>query len=140
MEEAVSMVLKIDDDNYQCRSFTLDIIYYDIEYSNGYLRKCSCDDTSNLCKHIFLVHRILKVPISLRLPVSSSVVSSSSAVSTSVSSSDDTPMFYQSAERSIKLVTDEMKRKLEHFKDDQTIYIYTRMLYLFCSHSDAFDF
>ncbi|CEG83753.1 hypothetical protein RMATCC62417_17629 [Rhizopus microsporus] len=50
-----------EDNLFQCRSFTHDILYYDIEVRSGYLYSCSCPDSSKLCKHIFLVNRIFQV-------------------------------------------------------------------------------
>ena len=67
-DDAFNMVEKLGE-CYQCKSFTYDYIYYDIDFQEGYLQNCSCDDPSKLCKHIFLVHRIFEVPFSLRVPL-----------------------------------------------------------------------
>ncbi|PHZ16897.1 uncharacterized protein RHIMIDRAFT_287916 [Rhizopus microsporus ATCC 52813] len=57
---------KIEDNLFQCRPFTHDILYHDIEVRNGYLYSCSCPDSSKLCKYTFLVNHIIQVPFTGR--------------------------------------------------------------------------
>lgn len=57
---------QIYDNLIQCRSFSYDILFYDIGIKDGYLYKCNCPDSLGLCKHIFLTNRITNSPYSLR--------------------------------------------------------------------------
>ncbi|RCH87795.1 hypothetical protein CU097_006964 [Rhizopus azygosporus] len=65
-DSACGMVKKIEDNLFQCKSFTHNILYYDIEVRNGYLYSCSCPAYSRLCKNVFLVNRIFQVPFTER--------------------------------------------------------------------------
>ncbi|ORE08294.1 hypothetical protein BCV72DRAFT_334518 [Rhizopus microsporus var. microsporus] len=55
-----------DDDTYDCKSFTDNYIWYEIELKNGHLFRCNCPDNSKLCKHIFLINRVADAPYTLR--------------------------------------------------------------------------
>ncbi|ORE03491.1 hypothetical protein BCV72DRAFT_315068 [Rhizopus microsporus var. microsporus] len=63
---ACGMLEKIEDNLFQCRSFTYDMLYYDSEVRNGYLYSCSCPEPSKPCKHIFLVSRIFQASFTER--------------------------------------------------------------------------
>ncbi|CEI92687.1 hypothetical protein RMCBS344292_06940 [Rhizopus microsporus] len=68
-DTATSMVQRSeddDDDMYDCKSFTDDYIWYEVEMKNGHLFRCNCPEDSKLCKHIFLVNRVADVPYTLR--------------------------------------------------------------------------
>ncbi|CEG76618.1 hypothetical protein RMATCC62417_11490 [Rhizopus microsporus] len=67
-DTATSMIQRSedDDDTYDCKSFTDDYIWYEIELKNGHLFRCNCSDNSKLCKHIFLVNRVADVTYTLR--------------------------------------------------------------------------
>ncbi|OAD65132.1 hypothetical protein PHYBLDRAFT_176408 [Phycomyces blakesleeanus NRRL 1555(-)] len=69
---AMEMVEKLSDTVFTCRSFTVDLVIYNIELQNGFLQNCTCPDTSKLCKHIFLINRMLDIPYSLCQSLSSS--------------------------------------------------------------------
>ncbi|PHZ09398.1 uncharacterized protein RHIMIDRAFT_262632, partial [Rhizopus microsporus ATCC 52813] len=58
-----------DDDTYDCKSFTDDYIWYEIELKNGHLFRCNCPDNLKFCKHIFLVNRVADVPYTLRFDI-----------------------------------------------------------------------
>ncbi|OAD74093.1 hypothetical protein PHYBLDRAFT_144551 [Phycomyces blakesleeanus NRRL 1555(-)] len=66
------MVEKLSDTVFTCRSFTVDLVVYNIKLQNSFLQNCTCLDTSKLCKHIFLVNHMLDIPYSLRESLSSS--------------------------------------------------------------------
>jgi hypothetical protein len=65
---ATSMVQRSeeDDDTYDCKSFTDDYSWYEIELKNGHLSRCNYPGNSKPCKHIFLVNRAADVPYTLR--------------------------------------------------------------------------
>ncbi|KAG1451086.1 hypothetical protein G6F57_016256 [Rhizopus arrhizus] len=65
---ACSMVEQLEENVYQCRSFTEDILFYEMDTKEGYLKNCSCPDQTKMCKHIFLVSRVTKLPFSPRAP------------------------------------------------------------------------
>ncbi|OAD75670.1 hypothetical protein PHYBLDRAFT_64576 [Phycomyces blakesleeanus NRRL 1555(-)] len=71
-DTAMEMVEKLSDTAFTCRSFTIDLIIYNIELQNDFLQNCTCPDTSKLCKHIFLINCMLDIPYSLRQNLSSS--------------------------------------------------------------------
>ncbi|CEG68493.1 hypothetical protein RMATCC62417_04743 [Rhizopus microsporus] len=58
-----------DDDIYDCKPFTDNYIWHEIELKNGHLFRCNCPDDSKLCKHIFLVNRVTDVPYTLHSDV-----------------------------------------------------------------------
>ncbi|KAL4211494.1 hypothetical protein AB4K20DRAFT_2011785 [Rhizopus microsporus] len=64
-----SMVEQLEENVYQCRSFTEDILFYEMDTKEGFLKNCSCPDQTNMCKHIFLVSRVTKLPFSPHAPV-----------------------------------------------------------------------
>ena len=61
-----SMVEQLEENVYQCRSFTEDILFYEMDTKEGFLKNYSCPDQTNICKHIFLVSRVTKLPFSPR--------------------------------------------------------------------------
>ncbi|ORE21795.1 hypothetical protein BCV71DRAFT_273978 [Rhizopus microsporus] len=63
---ACSMVEQLEENVYQCRSFTEDILFYEMDTKEGYLKNCSCPDQTKMYKHIFLVSRVTKLPFSPR--------------------------------------------------------------------------
>ena len=63
---ACGMLKEIEDSLFQCRSFTHDILYYDIEIRNSYPYSCSCPASSKVCKHIFLVNHMFQVSFTER--------------------------------------------------------------------------
>ena len=63
-----SMVEQLEENVYQCRSFTEDILFYEMDTKEGFLKNYSCPDQTKMCKHIFLVSRITKLPFSPRAP------------------------------------------------------------------------
>ncbi|CEI88591.1 hypothetical protein RMCBS344292_02974 [Rhizopus microsporus] len=67
-DTATSMVQRSegDDDMYDCKSFTDDYTWYEIELKNGHLFRCNFPDDSKLCKDIFLVNRVADVPYTPR--------------------------------------------------------------------------
>ncbi|ORE04935.1 hypothetical protein BCV72DRAFT_210404 [Rhizopus microsporus var. microsporus] len=52
------MLEEIEDNLFQCRPFTHDVLYYDIEVRSDYLYSCSFPGSFKLCKHIFLINCI----------------------------------------------------------------------------------
>ena len=64
-----SMVEQLEENVYQCRSFTEDILFYEMDTKEGFLKNYSCPDQTNICKHIFLVSRVTKLPFSPHAPV-----------------------------------------------------------------------
>ncbi|KAG1209496.1 hypothetical protein G6F69_006295 [Rhizopus microsporus] len=60
------MVEQLEENVYQCRSFTEDILFYEMDTKEGYLKNCSCPDQTKMYKHIFLVSRVTKLPFSPR--------------------------------------------------------------------------
>ncbi|KAL0077471.1 hypothetical protein J3Q64DRAFT_1702862 [Phycomyces blakesleeanus] len=99
---AIEMVKKLNDTAFTCRSFTVDLFIYNIELQNDFLKNCTCPDTSKLCKHIFLINRMLDIPYSLR----QSLFSSSSAVHVS---NTDTKAVVDTSLLSDKIEADIMK-------------------------------
>ncbi|KAL0096840.1 hypothetical protein J3Q64DRAFT_1693274 [Phycomyces blakesleeanus] len=69
---AIKMVEKLSSTAFTCRSFTVDLVVYNIELQNVFLQNCTCLDTSKLCKHIFLINHTLGISYSLRQSLSSS--------------------------------------------------------------------
>ncbi|CEP17264.1 hypothetical protein [Parasitella parasitica] len=66
------MVKETEENTFCCRSFDFDNDNkYSVVVKNGYLFSCSCPDSTPLCKHIFLVHFVEKVPYSFRASLSS---------------------------------------------------------------------
>ncbi|CEG83513.1 hypothetical protein RMATCC62417_17419 [Rhizopus microsporus] len=67
-DTATSMIQCSEDNNdtYDCKSFTDDYIWYEIELKNGHLFRYNCPDNSKLCKHIFLINIVADVPYTLR--------------------------------------------------------------------------
>ncbi|KAI9246630.1 hypothetical protein EDC94DRAFT_529411, partial [Helicostylum pulchrum] len=43
---------------------------YQISVENNHVRSCSCPDSIGICKHMFLVSRIMAIPFSVRKIVS----------------------------------------------------------------------
>lgn len=66
---ACSMVEQLEENVYQCRSFTEENLFYEMDTKEGFLKNCSCPDQTKMCKHIFLVSRVTKLPFSPRAPV-----------------------------------------------------------------------
>ena len=66
---ACSMVEQLEENVYQCRSFTEGILFYEMDTKEGFLKNCSCPDQTKMCKHIFLVSRVTKLPFSPHVPV-----------------------------------------------------------------------
>ncbi|KAL0092629.1 hypothetical protein J3Q64DRAFT_1695138 [Phycomyces blakesleeanus] len=64
-DTTMDMVEKLSDTAFTCRSFTVDLVVYNIELQNDFLQSCTCSDTSKLCKHIFLVNYMLDIFYSL---------------------------------------------------------------------------
>ncbi|CAO3664065.1 unnamed protein product [Rhizopus microsporus] len=58
---ACSMIEQLEENVYQCRSFIEDILFYEMDTKEGYLKNCSCPDQTKMCKHIFLVSRVTKL-------------------------------------------------------------------------------
>ena len=58
-DTATSMVQRSedDDDMHDCKSFTDDYIWYEVNLKNSHLFHCNCPDDSKLCKHVLLVNR-----------------------------------------------------------------------------------
>ncbi|KAG1178381.1 hypothetical protein G6F71_001855 [Rhizopus microsporus] len=65
---ACSIVEQLEENVYQCRPFTEDILFYEMDTKEGFLKNYSCPDQTKMCKHIFLVSRITKLPFSPRAP------------------------------------------------------------------------
>ncbi|SAM03055.1 hypothetical protein [Absidia glauca] len=60
---AYSIIVKINEELYSCRSFTNpDVIYQLIVSQSGYVSSCSCSFVSGICKHMFLLSRIKVIP------------------------------------------------------------------------------
>ncbi|KAG1208440.1 hypothetical protein G6F69_007211 [Rhizopus microsporus] len=64
-----SVVEQLEENVYQCRSFTEDILFYKMDTKEGFLKNCSCPDQTKMCKHIFSVSRVTKLPFSPHAPV-----------------------------------------------------------------------
>jgi hypothetical protein len=69
---ACSMVEQHTEDLFICKSFTENEVEYIIEAESNRLCSCSCPDSSKICKHMLLVNRIAKIPLTLRLSLTSS--------------------------------------------------------------------
>jgi hypothetical protein len=65
-----SMVEQLGGDVYQCRSFTENILFNEMDTKEGFLKSCSCPDQTKMCEHIFLVSRVTKLSFSPRIPAS----------------------------------------------------------------------
>ncbi|CEG80129.1 hypothetical protein RMATCC62417_14505 [Rhizopus microsporus] len=64
------MIEQLEENVYQCRPFTENILFYEVDTKEGFLKNCSCPDQAKRCRHIFLVSRVAKLPFSPRAPVS----------------------------------------------------------------------
>ncbi|CEG68004.1 hypothetical protein RMATCC62417_04343 [Rhizopus microsporus] len=62
------MVEQLEENVCQCRSFTEDILSYEMGTKEGFLKNCSCPDQTNMCKHISFVSRVTKLPSSPHAP------------------------------------------------------------------------
>ncbi|SAM04955.1 hypothetical protein [Absidia glauca] len=81
---AYSIIVKINEELYSCRSFTNpEVIYQLIVSQSGYVSSCSCPVVSGICKHMVLLLRI-KV-ILYNANHSTPFASTATAVSTSAS-------------------------------------------------------
>ncbi|CEG85060.1 hypothetical protein RMATCC62417_18792 [Rhizopus microsporus] len=79
-DTACGMLEKIEDNLFQCKSFTHDMLYYDIEVQNGYLYGCSCYNPFKLYKRIFLVNYLFQVLFTERSRLDVTPVTDESAV------------------------------------------------------------
>ncbi|PHZ15285.1 uncharacterized protein RHIMIDRAFT_234641 [Rhizopus microsporus ATCC 52813] len=65
---ACYMVEQLEENVYQCKSFTENILFYEMDTKEGYLKNCSCPDRTKMCKHFFLVSRVTKLRFSRHAP------------------------------------------------------------------------
>ncbi|CAO3591984.1 unnamed protein product [Absidia cylindrospora] len=80
---ACSMIECVNENEYICKSFTVDEVSYQINIANNCVVSCSCPVPSGICKHMFLLSRIKLIPFNVVSPVSSSrsnLASSSASV------------------------------------------------------------
>lgn len=67
IQEASLMITTVSDNTFTCKSFNPDSDnIYEIKIENNYVHSCSCPDSVGICKHMFLVSRVMVIPFSFR--------------------------------------------------------------------------
>lgn len=66
IQEASLMIATIDDNTFTCKSFTNPELFYEVKKEENYVNSCSCPDNIGICKHMFLVSKVMVIPFSLR--------------------------------------------------------------------------
>ncbi|GAA5800204.1 hypothetical protein HPULCUR_005629 [Helicostylum pulchrum] len=69
VQAATFIIYEVEDTPgfFSCQSFDPDSDnIYQISVGNNHVRFCSCPDSIGICKHMFLVSRIMKIPFSVR--------------------------------------------------------------------------
>ncbi|CEI98880.1 hypothetical protein RMCBS344292_12978 [Rhizopus microsporus] len=112
------MVEQLEENVYQCRSFTENILFYEMDTKEGFLNNCSCPDQTKMCMHIFLVSRVTKLPFSPRAPAPAPVTQQERP---------DTPHYNQnllcrelleSANQNIRILITKYNEKIKQLKDN----------------------
>ncbi|CEG64343.1 hypothetical protein RMATCC62417_01329 [Rhizopus microsporus] len=111
------MVTEVDMNTFTCKSFTKNDATYIVTCQQYYLSSCSCPDQLGLCKHIFLVSRVRKIPFSART-INNSNNSAAPATSLTHTTNDDNIRKQEEFLNSSSRITDKMASFFNKYKNN----------------------
>ena len=59
-----TIVEQLEENVYQYRSFTKNILFYEMDTKEGFLKNCSCPGQTKICRHVLLVSRVINLSFS----------------------------------------------------------------------------